>query len=97
MIRNLLNQLNKFKELRRLKLIRELKTIFPIKQNPTTGETSICGLVIPNLPLEEMNYMKDPYPKHDKEMLAAAFGCVCHLLNMVSLYTKANSIGISYI
>jgi hypothetical protein len=88
-----LYQLNRFRELRQLKLIKELKAIFPIKQSPTTGESSICGLVIPNLPLgEDMSYMKDPYPKHDKEMVAAAFGCVCQLLNMVSLYTKVSDI-----
>jgi hypothetical protein len=76
-------------------LLRELRVIFPVKRSPN-AEYSIGGIVLPNLPSgEEMINSRDPYPKHDKELIAAGLGLVCHLLTMISNYTGVRTLPIN--
>jgi hypothetical protein len=70
-----------------------LKEIFPLQK--VDDEYKFCNFTLPNV--EELNLVgessflkgsKDPYPKHDKEEIAAGLGCLAQLLYMVSKYLE---------
>eukprot|EP01114_Cavostelium_apophysatum_P016166 TRINITY_DN4546_c0_g2_i1.p1 TRINITY_DN4546_c0_g2~~TRINITY_DN4546_c0_g2_i1.p1 ORF type:complete len:863 (-),score=199.03 TRINITY_DN4546_c0_g2_i1:53-2641(-) len=73
----------------RARLITELKRLFPI-ESTKPNEFTICGILLPNIDnfahSRESPFTKDPYPRYDKEQIAASLGAVSHLICMMARY-----------
>ncbi|KAJ3452057.1 uv radiation resistance-associated protein [Anaeramoeba flamelloides] len=63
---------------RKENMLRDLRMIFPIKEQKDSRILTISGIPLPITDFE----------KYDPEMIASAFGYVAHLLNMLSKYLE---------
>ncbi|KAJ6238264.1 uv radiation resistance-associated protein [Anaeramoeba flamelloides] len=63
---------------RKENMLRDLRMIFPIKEQKDSNILTISGIPLPI----------NDFEKYDPEMIASAFGYVAHLLNMLSKYLE---------